>query len=105
LPTLKEDTGRLDERVTKPDDLEVRLDKLDFRLGELVLDLRDMNSRLIGLSFQLRRVELAIYSIRADFRRLLDRELAGLKTEFRLMFGALLAMGLILAGMMAVGFG
>lgn len=86
---------KIDDRVGKLDD---RVGKLDDRIGKL-------DDRVSALAERVARVETGIDFLRSDIKNLSDGLLAVRTTDFRLMFGALIAVALTLSGMMAKGFG
>ena len=87
--------GKLDDRIDKLDD---RIDKLDDRIGKL-------DDRVAALGERVARVETGIDFLRSDIKNLSEGLLAVRTTDFRLMFGALIAVALSLSAMMAKGFG
>ena len=120
LAVLTADFGRLDhkldDRVGKPDErvgtletriggLDVRIGKLEVRVDELVLNMREVGARLGALTERVVKVETAIDFVRTDVKNLNDNVSAIRTTDFRLMFGALIAVVLGLSAMMAKGFG
>ena len=107
---------KLDDRVSKLDDrvgalearvggLDVRIGKLEVRVDELVVNVREMSSLLTSLGERVARVEMGIDFLRSDIKTLSAGLLAARTTDFRLMFGAVIAVALGLTGMMAKGFG
>lgn len=113
---LDDRVSQLDDRVSKLDDrvgalearvggLDVRIGRLEVRVDQLVVNVREMSAVLVALGERVARVETGIDFLRSDMKNLGDGLLAVRTTDFRLMFGALIAVALSLAAMMAKGFG
>lgn len=68
-------------------------------------DNRDMEARVAQLEATVAHMQRDVTELRTDVREL-RRDVAGIRTtDFRLLFGAIIAVALGLAGLMARGFG
>lgn len=99
IAILMADISRLDRK------LDDRMGKLDDRMGKVDDRIDKLDDRVAALTERVARVETGIDFLRSDMKNLSDGLLAVRTTDFRLMFGALIAVALSLSAMMAKGFG